>query len=114
MKNKTMMDGKKKGGGLVISHQQLYIFLATEQREETVWEKVQVAESVQTLDVDSLGSLLLSCRDEWRWQMSWEGVGVGRRLSDSSRELEEGVGGWGVGAGQTNSILLPWPLTFKD
>lgn len=27
--------------------------------------------------------------------MSWEGVGVGRRLSDSSRELEEGVGGLG-------------------
>lgn len=25
--------------------------------------------------------------------MSWEGVGIGRRLSDSSRELEEGVGG---------------------
>lgn len=24
--------------------------------------------------------------------MSWEGVGVGRKLSDSSRELEEGEG----------------------
>lgn len=33
------------------------------------------AESVQTLGAGSLGSMLLSCRDEWRWQMSWEGVG---------------------------------------
>lgn len=43
--------------------------------QQTIWEKVGKAESFQTLDVASLGSMLLSCRDEWRWQMSWEGVG---------------------------------------
>lgn len=40
--------------------------------------------------------------------MSWEGVGVGRRLSDSSRELEVGVGGVGESglAGRTAYFSL--------
>lgn len=38
-------------------------------------------------------------------------MGFGRRLSDSSRELEGVVGGL-VGAGWTNSILLP--LTSEE
>lgn len=42
------------------------------------------------------------------------GGGVGSRLSDSSRELEEEVGGLGGRAGWTDSVRLPSPLTFKD
>lgn len=48
--------------------------------------------------------------------MSWEGVGVfWGKLSDSSREFEEGVGGWrrsGWPDQQHTSFSLD--LTFKD